>query len=282
MTERLAWSEVLDHAATIVRSYNTGVTLRQLFYRLVADRTLPNTRSYYRHLSEHTARGRRAGTFPSLLDRRSQIEVPAHFTGIEDALGWLRYRYRRDRTEGQPWTIVLGVEKAGQSEQLHDWFTEELGIPHVALGGYASQSLAHQVAQYLYERKRPAVLIYAGDHDPTGEDIDRDFERRVGLFDKVVRVALNAEQLAEFGIPRNELDPAVERKLRNDPRAARFLERHGYLDQYEMDALDPHTLRDLYRSAIGDFWDDGQHQAVLAVEAEDLGRLGSTEDGGSS
>src|SRR5207245_595857 len=109
-------------------------------------------------------------------------------------------RYRRDRTEGQKRTIVLGVEKAGMSAQLDAWFTEPLGIPHVALGGYASQTLCREVLRYIDPRNRPAVLIYAGDFDPSGEDIDRDFVRRVRGFDEVHRVALNAKQVREYNL----------------------------------------------------------------------------------
>ena len=38
---RIDWSAVLQHAAGIVDQYTTPVTLRQLYYRLVADGTLP-------------------------------------------------------------------------------------------------------------------------------------------------------------------------------------------------------------------------------------------------
>ncbi len=266
---RLSWPAILAHASTVVKSYDTGVTLRQLFYRLVADQTLPNTKSYYQRLSACTAQGRRDGAFPNLLDKQSRIERYITFTGTADATAWLRDMYRRDRTEGQPWTIFLGVEKAGQSEQLDAWFTEPLGIPHVALGGYASQSLVDQVRNDVQGQGRPAVLIYAGDHDPTGEDIDRDFDARTNCFDKVVRVGLNVDQLAEFDIPPNALDPKVEKKLANDPRAAAFRSRHGYLDQYEMDALDANDLRDLYRSAIDDYWDATAFEAIMAAEAAD-------------
>ena len=48
MNSRLSWVPILKHAVNIVSSYDSGVTLRQLFYRLVADLTLPNTRSYYK------------------------------------------------------------------------------------------------------------------------------------------------------------------------------------------------------------------------------------------
>jgi len=50
-----------QQAAAIVRSYDTGVTLRQLFYRLVAAHLLPNTTTAYKGLSSQTAEARRAG-----------------------------------------------------------------------------------------------------------------------------------------------------------------------------------------------------------------------------
>jgi hypothetical protein len=286
MTTRLSWqgpNGILAHAADIVRSYDTGVTLRQLFYRLVADGSLPNTRGKYAQLSINTAEARRAGTFPALLDRTSSIERYAAFDGVEDLLDYVvRYLYRRDRTEGQEWTIYLGVEKAGLSEQLDSWFGDPLGLPIVALGGYASQTLADQVRRDIENTGRPAVLVYAGDMDPTGEDIDRDFERRVGVFDKVIRVALSPEQVTAYNLPFNS-DPAVMTKLENDPRAAGFMLRHGIervedLVQFEVDALRPDTLRDLYRGAVDQFWDADVAEATLALERAELAELTELAD----
>jgi hypothetical protein len=272
-SERVQWGPVLNRAAEIVNGYATGVTLRQLFYRLVAEQRLPNLQSYYNRLSDRTAATRREGTFPDLLDRVTRIERYAFFEDPDDALDYLREVYRKDRTEGQEWTVYLGVEKAGISAQLDAWFSDPLGIPHVALGGYASQTIADKVRRDIQAQGRPAALIYAGDHDPSGEDIDRDFERRVGAFDKVVRVALNAEQIAEYDLPENP-DPEVAAKLARDSRAATFERRHGSLHQYEVDALPPDTLRDLYRSAIDGLWDDDALDAVLERERADLEELG--------
>jgi hypothetical protein len=276
---RVRWKPTLAHSAAVVESYDTGVTLRQLFYRLVADGTLPNIDSYYRRLSAMTAEARRERTFPDLLDRTSRIEVPRSFAGPVDALRQLRDKYRRDRTAGQEWTIVLGVEKAGMSEQLDAWFTDPLGLPHVALGGYASQTLCDRVRRYIEAHDRPAVLIYAGDFDPTGEDIDRDFAARVARFDKVVRVALNADQIAEYRLPENVIDPeATSAKLRRDPRARQFEERHGSLVQFEVDALAPEALRDLYRSELARFWDHDAYERSLAREADERQRLAEVAD----
>jgi hypothetical protein len=269
---RVQWNPVLAQAASIVNSYETGVTLRQGFYRLVAVEVLPNLQSYYRRLSSKTAEGRREGTFPDLLDRTSRIEGYNSFNGPEDAREFLRDVYRRDRTEGQPWTILLAVEKDGMSPQLDSWFTDPLGIRHVALGGYASQTLCDKVARYIERQGRPAVLIYAGDFDPTGIDIDRDFVQRVGCFDEVERVALGRTQVRRYGLPFNP-DPDVVKKLEKDPRAARFKKRYGSLVQYEVDALDPAVLRDLYRNAIDLYHDPEVFAAVIERENEDRDRL---------
>jgi hypothetical protein len=275
---RLDWQRViLPHAREIVESYDTGVTLRQLFYRLVADGTLPNLQTYYRRLSAMTAEARRCGTFPDLLDRTSRIERDVSFDGAADALDWLRYMYRRDRTEGQEWTVYLGVEKAGLSTQLRAWFGGPLGVPTVAFGGYASQTLVDKVRRDIVRQGRPAVLIYAGDLDPTGDDIDRDFVERVCDFDKVIRVALTPDQVEEYRLPFNP-DSDVIRKLEDDPRAARFQGRHGKLAQYEVDALPPPTLRNVYRNAVGQFWDDDAHAATLAREHADLAELRRAAD----
>jgi hypothetical protein len=95
------WFTVLARAAEIVRSYDIGVTLRQLFYRLVAAQLILNTQSAYKYLSELTAKGRREGTFPDLIDMTRRIHRPLSFSSPEEALQWLRDVYRRDRTEGQ-------------------------------------------------------------------------------------------------------------------------------------------------------------------------------------
>ena len=40
---RTTWEPVIEHAADIVRSYDTSVTLRQLFYRLVSEQLINDT-----------------------------------------------------------------------------------------------------------------------------------------------------------------------------------------------------------------------------------------------
>ncbi|MBM3147242.1 MAG: hypothetical protein FJ000_05020, partial [Actinobacteria bacterium] len=187
---RTCWKDVLAQARTIVESYeDTGVTLRQLFYRLVAAELVPNTKNAYQTLSKRSAEARRDGTFPDLIDHTRQIHRYLSYRSPEAALADLRSFYRRDRTEGQMQTVYIGVEKNGMVEQLQSWFGD-LGLPILALGGYASQAYVKQVYQDACREGREAVLLYAGDFDPSGEDIPRDFAERAGCFDEVHRVAL--------------------------------------------------------------------------------------------
>jgi hypothetical protein len=134
---KLDWDGIVAYAEQIVLSYDTGVTLRQLFYRLVSAQVLPNTTNAYKGLSRYTARARRETGFPDLIDRNRSIHRYGTFESPEEALEYIREVYRRPRDEGQEWTIYVGVEKSGIVEQLMSWFGE-LGIYVVALGGYSS------------------------------------------------------------------------------------------------------------------------------------------------
>jgi hypothetical protein len=262
---RLDWKTILTTAASIVHGYDTGVTLRQLFYRLVAAENLPNTRVAYSTLSHVTAEARRAGTFPALIDRTRDVHRCKNFPSPEEATDWLCRIYRRDRTEGQEVSIYLGVEKAGIVEQLRSWFGD-LGIPILALGGYSSQTYIDQVVGDVQRQNRTAILIYAGDFDPSGEDIDRDFLARTEVFSEVVRVALNGDQVQQYNLPE-------QMGKTTDSRARGFVERHGRLVQVELDALPPDILRDLFQTAIDLHWDTSAFKRVLRREKNERAAL---------
>lgn len=112
------------------------------------------------------------------------------------------------------------------------------------------------------ESGRPAVLLYAGDFDASGEDIDRDFLARSDCWAKVLRVALSREQVDAYDLP-------PQPGKASDPRARGFVERHGELVQVELDALPPDVLRDLYRDALAGFWDRDAYRTARAREDED-------------
>lgn len=275
------WTSLLERAARIVRSYDTGVTVRQLFYRLVSDGTLPNTRSYYSSLSSYTADARRGGPefkhgaaeaycaahgqFPDFVDQTREIHRPMHFDGADDALRWLRGVYRRDRTEGQDVALYVGIEKRALVSLVRSWFSP-LGVPVLELAGFSSQTYCDDVAADVRADGRRSALLYAGDFDPSGVVIDEDFRERVGEFDLYERVALNEDQVREFDLP-----PQMGKAT--DTRASAFVEKYGRLIQVELDALPPDALRSLFREAIDRYWSEERYERSLEREADDLAEL---------
>lgn len=259
------WNNVILKAQEIVESYATSVTLRQLYYKLVSLGLIPNDQNMYKNLSRKTAAARREGWFPTLIDRTREIDLYATWATPAEALDQMVDTYRRDRTEGQPKSIYIGVEKHGMTVQLMSWFGD-MGIPVLALGGYSSQTFVDEVKQHVEAQGRESILLYAGDFDASGVDIDRDFVERTEIFDAVKRVALNKAHLKRYNLPPMPGKP-------KDARSASFKAKHGELIQVELDALDPADLRKLFQKEIDKHWDTKAFKKIQRTEEEERGEL---------
>lgn len=262
MAERIAWSSVIDEAAEIVQSYSTGVTLRQLFYRLVSRQLIPNKQSAYSRLSSLTAQARREGWFPDLIDNTRQIRRPAHWDGPDDAMDAIISQFRRDRTEGQDYSLYVAVEKNALATLISSWYRDK-GIPVLAFGGYPSQTFVTDIINDIESQNRPAILIYGGDFDATGVDILRDFIKRTeGSWEETKRIALNEDQIKTYKLP-----PLPGKSW--DPRAANFIAQYGKLLQVELDALPPDVLKNIYDEAVDEYWDyEAQKKCMRREEKE--------------
>jgi hypothetical protein len=257
------WPPIVARAAEIVEEYETAVTLRQMFYRLFAEDLIDNIESDYKKLSHLTARARREGTFPPLMDRTRLIERVQTFTSPAEALAVLARGYRRDLLDGQESLPMIVVEKATLVAQVRSWF-DALTIPVAALRGYASESLERDILDFVDVSTKPVVLLYCGDFDPSGEDIPRAFEATTGLTLK--RVALTPEQVEEY-----ELPEAMGKAT--DTRAASFHARHGRLVQVELEALPPEILRDLLTAELDLMLDTTMMRAQLEREKQERRQL---------
>jgi hypothetical protein len=268
---RRDWSPILERAAEIVRSYDTFVTLRQLFYRLVAAEVLRNVQADYQQLASKSAAARRNGGFPALTDSTRSLSRLLSWESVGDALDERVQEFRLDRAAGQEHDLYVFVEKAALEPQIWSWFGG-LGIGVAALRGYHSVPLERQIRRSVERRRSDgeesrAVALYVGDFDPTGTDIERNFTRYLGgHFAEFRRVALTWDQVTAYDLP-PQLGKAA------DPRAATFAEEHGELVQVEADALPPDTLRDLLTDAVDEFFDRDTYDAVIEREGKMRDRL---------
>jgi hypothetical protein len=116
---------------------------------------------------------------------------------------------------------------------------------------------------------KEVVVVYLGDHDPSGEDMVRDIRDRLVEFGvpnlKVDKVALTMPQIKRFKPPPN---PAKV----TDSRAKAYIAKYG--DQsWELDALPPRELNRLVEQAITRNVDKELMDAVIAREDAERERV---------
>ena len=253
------WDDtILPHAAEIVRSYSTGVTLRQLFYRLVSDPEIDfrNSDPDYSQLSRRTSDLRRIGAFPRFIDTTRGIEQMWWNEDMGEAIEESVRSFRLDRSRGQSPLPFVVVEKATLVAQVRDWVDDQT-IPVAALRGYSSETLDAEVQQFIAGLDRDVRILYLGDLDPEGEDIERNFRAQTGL--DTERLAITPEQVEEFALPE---EPGKSESV----RAPAFIAKYGRLFQIEVEALDPDSIRRLVEEAVAETWDEELEQGVLVEE----------------
>lgn len=253
----IRWAPIVAAAAAWVESQQYSVSLRQVFYFLVSRQLVPNSETVYKGLSAKTSEARREGEFPALSDGTREILELAGYLDLSEYAAPAANGFHLDRTAGQDYQVVIGVEKRGMVNAAWQQFGAR-GFSVVALGGYSSATIDMDLAERLEADGRPSVLLYAGDFDCSGEDIYRNLIEQV-YFDFPLRVALSAEQVAEYDLPINPGKPT-------DSRAKAFEDRHGVNVQVEVDALPPDVLAGLFEDAVTQFWDESAFDAVVARE----------------
>jgi len=252
----------------ILAEYTSPLTLRQLYYRLVSKQFIPNTRTSYTQLSKQLVKAREEGHIDRgmLEDRGRQVlgdgdwgyESPQAF--LEQLTSSLRDRwqsYQKPFWAEQQNKILICVEK----DALSSIFTQVAKPYRIKVfpnKGYCSFSYIHQILAECDEEK-PNVVLYFGDYDPSGRDIERSLVERLGNYGavdfKVVRVALTEEQIRQHHLPPKPEDEATLEKLQRDPRVRTY----GTDYVCELDALDPLVLQELIKSSIeecidGEVW----------------------------
>lgn len=267
--------ETIERANQIIAEYdamNLRLTLRQLYYQFVTKNWLTNTERSYKNLGTAISDGRLAGLidWDAIEDR---VRVPRRQSEWDDLRALVDsalWAYRLPRWAGQKFYLELWVEKDALAGVLEP-IASEYHVTLMVNRGYSSQSAMYGASKRFLEQieaNKEPVLLYLGDHDPSGEDMVRDVRDRLYLFGATVevkKVALTMEQVEQYEPPPN---PA---KL-SDSRAAKYVDQHGD-ESWEVDALPPNVLTDLIRNEIRGYVDLQKMQAVKDKEKVDKDAL---------
>ena len=206
---------LLTEIIGIVENYiqqNFTLTNRQLYYQLVARGIIPNADKVYTRICTFITDARYAGLidWEAIEDRGRTPSKHPEWDNISDLIKSAIHSYRLPRWEDQECYLELYCEKQAMESVLKP-VADKYHIHFGVNKGYSSASTIYELAQRVKDKIRDgkkAVVLYLGDHDPSGLDMIRDMESRIEEFltggedyveisedgFKVVQLALNMEQ----------------------------------------------------------------------------------------
>ena len=266
--KRQAVRDRLDQASAIIDHWSGlgyRLTLRQLYYQLVSRGAINNTVKEYKNLSVTMTNARMAGLidWDHIEDRSRTALMPPHWSGASHILRDAAHAFRVDRWAGQRRHVEIWCEKDALTSVLepvaHDYHVLLLPVR-----GYSSTTMAYEASlRFQASLPKEPLVLYLGDHDPSGVDMTRDLEARLSEMagdDRVElrRLALNYDQVLRDSLPPNPTKSS-------DSRTATYTETYG-TDCWELDALEPPALVSVVRDAIEDELDREMFEAQTAQE----------------
>ncbi len=275
--------ELLNQIIEIVESYldqNITLTNRQLYYQLVSRDIIPNADEIYKRICSFLTDARYAGLidWKAIEDRGRVPEKSSEWDDIKSLINSAVYSYRLPRWQDQKYYVELYCEKQAMESVLKP-VAQKYHIYFGVNKGYSSASTMYDLAQRVKDKineEHPSIILYLGDHDPSGLDMVRDVRERItefltvgddyidGINDddesffRVIPLALNMEQIKQYNPPPN---PA---KI-TDPRAKWYINKYGQ-KSWELDALEPRVLIAIAENGVREYLDEDKYNKWIARE----------------
>lgn len=263
---------IIQKANQIISEYEMPLTVRQIYYRFVAEQLIPNNLNSYKSLANKLANGRKAGLidYESIVDRTRQPIKDNSWSSPKNFFNTVKKAYKRNLLADQDLYLEVWCEKdalAGVIEPITNKYDINLQVGR----GYPSLSAIYQASKRMKdgfvgnEKRKRIVMLYLGDFDPSGIDIERDIGNRLqnifSILVDVQRVALTKQDIEE-----HELPPSPAK--RSDSRSRGFIASYGDIS-VELDALPPNVLVRKIEKAIKQNIDLARYQKQVELEKKD-------------
>lgn len=283
-TETLYLKEQIEAVSEAMKEY-WPLTLRQLYYQLVAREVIENSEPQYQRLSRMTTMMRNRGelSWAVMEDRSRRITEKSQWADMSDfireEMDFFLVGYQRCLVQYQENYVELWCEKDALARIF-----EKVGIPFCvkifACKGHPSTSALKEYAdraKAAMSRGQMPVIVYGGDLDPSGWQIpvsiaDR-LEKDHGVHVELDRFALNPEQVHQYRLPHNP-----DALKWSDTNAVKYVRIHGQL-AVELDALHPATLEKEIVEALSRHLDtEGmmEERSIQTREIKELAKVRTT------
>ena len=240
--------KLLTQVQEIINSYDFALTLRQIYYQLVARQIIPNEQRYYKKLSRLCVAGRDEGILPEegFADRLREVDKLGSWLNLNEFMQTVRRSYRKDKWQNQDSYLEIWTEKDALRSVLTE-ITYKYDVALMVARGQLSRTEVYRTAErYRAKTYKECYLYYCGDFDPSGLSIYDSIRKRVTDFGVSVnfeRIALTEKQIKEYRLPS---DPAKQ----SDPNYNKFVDIYGSDMVVELDSLPPDVLRRIIESCI--------------------------------
>jgi hypothetical protein len=173
--DSLAYVERVNAILDGLRDY-WPLTLRQVYYQLVASQAVENCEAEYKKLSRLLAKGRIDGrvTWDAFEDRARSTLFSGGWENrrdfISDELSNFLHGYRRDLLQSQNVVPEVWIEKDALSHICHR-AALDFCVPAIVAKGFSSISYVHECRKRVEqnaEAEKRTVILYFGDLDPSG------------------------------------------------------------------------------------------------------------------
>ena len=259
------------------------LTVRQIYYQLVAKEIIGNEKKEYQNISRLLTRMREKCFVPwsIIIDRSRRMVEKRGVSSLEEhirAMGeYLFDEYNRCLVQNQENYVEVWTEKDALSS-IFEEATWQYCCRIVVCRGQLSATFLNEYAlraEAALKRGQNPVILYFGDLDPTGlripEIIETKLAERHGLDIELKRIALQPYHVEHYGLPSN---PEATKK--KDPNYQWYCDQ-GFGDySVELDAVHPEKLIMMIEAALRTNLDTGdmvQQQGIQETERKKLKKL---------
>ncbi len=238
-------------------------SVRHLFYQATVAKVPGITKddSGYNKVQPLVLELRRAGRVPYslIVDSTRWMRLPDMWGSVHEALADTARLYRRDLWRSSSWRVEVWCESDSIASTIADT-TYRWGVPLMVTRGFSSETFAYNAAETWRETpERQPVVLYVGDHDPHGLDI----EVKLGLaLSRFTEDTIEAVEWRRLGVTWEQVEAL-------DLPGTKPKRPYGFPLAVEAEALPPRMLVDIVDSAIRTYVDEDELDVLLAAEAEE-------------
>lgn len=242
------------------------LSVRQLYYQLVARGIVENTEQSYKNTASLINDARLAGwiDWDAIEDRNRDIETRPSWESGASIVRSAAQSFHMDMWVEQSERVFVIVEKAALAGVLGP-LCRRYDVPLLAARGYPSVSIVRELVEDYFmpamNNDQIPCVLHLGDHDPSGIDMTRDLRERIEMFvDGQYDFEVDLERIALTMRQVDEKNPPPNPAKTTDARFKEYRKKYGD-ESWELDALEPAYLVELVEGKIKRLIDNKRWEA---------------------